>query len=91
MVALKEAWRSGAHAWSQEAWTEFANDDSNLHVTSSGSNRNKHGLDPSDWRPCRLEHWPRYARDWIGIKAKWNLSINIEEKQALREMLNRGL
>jgi hypothetical protein len=97
VVALKEAWDSGAWNWSAEKRRVFANDltdwRSLLAVTSS-VNRSKGDKDPSQWLPPRRDYRCTYISIWISIKARWSLSIDPSEAGTIRRMLNeecRGL
>jgi hypothetical protein len=89
MVPLANAWRTGAAAWTDEQRESFANDLTRpqLLAVSASSNRAKGDQDPSAWRPPRTEYWCTYAQSWISVKAYWRLSVTVEEKAALAEML----
>ena len=88
VVALAEAWRSGAHAWTDERREAFANDldeGRTLRAVSSGVNRQKGARDPASWLP-RLGVCG-YVTDWVLVKAKWGLSVDPVEKQAITDVL----
>lgn len=90
VVALREAWRSGAHAWEPQRRARFANDltypDHLIAVTAS-TNRSKGDSPPSEWRPPRRESWCRYATAWPDIKVAWELTATTSERDALGQML----
>jgi len=90
VVALKEAWDSGAWAWPPTRRTAFANDLSDrrslLAVTAS-SNRAKGDKDPTNWLPPQRNDWCRYVGDWIAVKARWNLAVDTSEAGRLRNVL----
>ncbi|GAA1108599.1 HNH endonuclease family protein [Nocardiopsis metallicus] len=90
MVALKEGWRSGAHAWSTEERQRFANDldSSQLWAVSASSNRSKGDADPANWLPPTESFHCDYVVSWIEVKHVWNLSADPEEEAALREVLD---
>lgn len=90
MVALKEGWRSGAHAWSTEERQRFANDldSSQLWAVSASSNRSKGDADPANWLPPLESAHCDYVVSWIEVKHVWNLSADPEEEAALREVLD---
>jgi hypothetical protein len=92
MVALAEAWDSGAHAWDVERRERYANDlgyaDSLIAVTAT-SNRQKSDRDPADWQPSRLRVWCRYATAWTTVKIRWGLTADEAEVEALRGMFNQ--
>lgn len=95
MVALGEAWDSGAHdddTWSEDKRERYANDlgyrDSLIGV-SLGSNRAKGDKDPAEWMPPREAVWCRYATMWTTVKIRWDLAADEAEVTALREMFRR--
>lgn len=90
VVPLKEAWRSGAAAWSTERMVAFANDvthrDALAAVEGSG-NEQKGDKDPARWRPPDGGRWQTYATGWITVKATWGLTVDAAERAALESML----
>ncbi len=91
VVALKEAWDSGAWAWSEARRTAFANDTSDvrtLRAVSSRSNRTKGDRDPSNWMPQLASYWCTYVGDWISIKARWSLSMDESEWRRVNNVLS---
>ena len=90
VVALKEAWDSGAKSWTAERRQAFANDlttSFSLIAVSASSNRSKGDRDPAEWMPTRREYWCQYAIEWVGVKATWSLSVDPAEKAALSRVL----
>ena len=90
VVALAEAWRSGAWSWDAARREAFANDldePGALIAVSSKSNQSKADKDPGEWRPTRRESWCEWATSWLAVKAKWQLSVDDRELQALRQVL----
>lgn len=89
MVALKESWRSGAHAWTTEERQDFANDleTSQLWAVSASTNRAKGDADPADWLPPLESVHCDYVVSWIEVKHTWDLTVDPEEEEALREVL----
>ena len=88
-VPLKEAWDSGAWRWDSSTRQRFANDlgyPLSLIAVSASSNRSKSDRDPSDWLPS--ENLCLYAKSWIGVKFRWRLSVNSQEKSKLRQLLS---
>ncbi|WP_342355759.1 HNH endonuclease family protein [Streptomyces cacaoi] len=90
MVPLANAWRSGAHAWSQEQREEFANDlrRPQLLAVSASTNRTKGDQGPEEWQPPAKNYWCTYARAWTAVKSHYRLSVTNREQHALRDMLN---
>ncbi|GAA3765421.1 hypothetical protein HDA32_001693 [Spinactinospora alkalitolerans] len=89
MVALKEAWDSGADTWSTSRRERFANDVSTpqLWAVSASSNSSKGDDDPAEWMPPRTAVHCAYAKSWINVKHAWGLSVDSAEKGALEELL----
>lgn len=90
VVALAEAWRSGAWAWDHARRRAFANDldePGALVAVSSKSGQAKADHDAAGWRPPRREAWCEWATSTIRVKAKWGLSVDERELAALRELL----
>ncbi|MFB6814334.1 DUF1524 domain-containing protein [Streptomyces sp. NPDC056347] len=90
VVPLKEAWRSGASAWTTPERRAFANDltHSQLIAVSANSNRAKGDKDPGNWRPPLQSYWCTYSRAWISVKATYHLTANPSEVGALVQMLD---
>ncbi|WP_017537406.1 HNH endonuclease family protein [Nocardiopsis halophila] len=92
MVPLAEAWRSGADTWSSAKRRSFANNVEGplLWAVSASSNRAKSDQDPSDWQPSRSAVHCAYAASWIESKHRYALTVDWDEKDALRGMLDRA-
>jgi hypothetical protein len=89
IVALAEAWRSGASAWTIDQRQTFANDlqHAQLIASSISSNSSKGDSDPSEWKPPNTGMWCVYAREWIDVKYVYGLTADAAEKAALEDML----
>ena len=90
VVALKEAWDSGAWSWSSAQRRAFANDTSDsrtlLAVTDS-VNQSKSDRDPSNWLPPLQSYTCTYLGNWIAVKVRWNLSMDSSEFGRIRNLL----
>ena len=89
MVPLKEAWDSGAHAWDSDRRRAFANDldlPQALIAVSRSSNRSKSDRDPADWLPPLTSYHCQYIEDWMVVKIKWELRVDVREFAALRSV-----
>ena len=90
VVALKEAWDSGAWAWSSATRKAYANDTSDrrtlLAVTDS-VNQQKSDKDPSNWVPPLKSYLCTYLGNWISVKARWNLSMDQSEWGRIKILL----
>ncbi|MEU8480987.1 HNH endonuclease family protein [Streptomyces hygroscopicus] len=89
VVPLKEAWRSGASAWSTEDRRAFANDltHSQLVAVSARSNRSKADKDPANWQPPLAGYRCAYGRAWVSVKHVYGLTVDPAERSALDGML----
>ncbi len=90
VVALKEAWDSGAWAWGYEQRRAFANDLSDartLRAVHDSANQDKGDRDPSNWLPPRQQHWCTYLGDWVAIKVRWGLSMDQSEYGRIRNVV----
>lgn len=87
VVALAEAWRSGAHAWSAADRDEFADDRANLLAVTEASNIRKSDKDAASWFPSRADANCLWALTTVTVKAEWDLSVDAAEKDALRNLL----
>jgi len=90
VVALAEAWRSGASGWDPGRMEAFANDldDPGALVAVTGaSNRSKGDADPASWRPSDPGDWCAFATDWTATKVRWGLTADPAEVAALRSIL----
>lgn len=92
VVALKEAWDSGAWAWTPQRRRAFANDLSDvrtLRAVTDEVNQSKGDKDPSNWMPPLQGSWCPYLTDWVAIKARWGLSMDESEAGRIRNLLER--
>ncbi|HEX2098563.1 MAG TPA: HNH endonuclease family protein [Rubrobacteraceae bacterium] len=87
IVPLANAWRSGASAWDDEQRERYANDPDVLLSVEDNANQAKGDKGPEAWKPPNKAEWCDYAQRWIQIKAKYDLSANEQEKEALEQML----
>ncbi|MBE1532558.1 HNH endonuclease family protein [Actinomadura algeriensis] len=90
MVALAEAWRSGASSWTTSRREAFANDlgSSQLWAVTDNVNQSKSDQDPAEWTPPRAEFHCMYARSWIDVKWRYDLTVDSAERAALEGLLN---
>ena len=91
LVPLKEAWISGAHDWDSSTRIQFGNDlgyAASLIAVSSTSNSSKSDSDPSEWLPPHRDYHCDYVASWVGVKWRWNLTVDDVEKMTLSSVLN---
>lgn len=88
VVALKEAWVSGAWQWTREKRKAFANDlgySGSLLAVTIDSHDPKGDKDPSSWIPTRGAC--EFVRHWVAVKWRWQLTIDPAEKKAVSRVL----
>jgi Protein of unknown function (DUF1524) len=90
VVALSEAWDSGASEWTTDQRQDFANDltGPQLIAVTAESNRSKSDNDPAEWVPPLTSSHCAYAKMWIHTKARWDLTVDSAEKDALQPLLD---
>lgn len=86
VVALAEAWRSGASTWPYARLLAFANDPLELLVVSSAVNQAKGDSDAADWLPDKGTC--AFAARQVAVKRKYSLSVDSDERGALAKVLN---
>ena len=88
VVALKEAWVSGADGWDDATRGAFYNDlaSPELLAVTAPVNRSKGDRDPAVWQPPNRDAWCDYVRSWVAVKVKWRLSADEAEVRALSNM-----
>jgi hypothetical protein len=86
VVALGDAWRSGAYAWTDDAREAFANDEVNLLATSDDVNRAKSDRGPDRWRPPDRGGWCNYAHLYGEVKRTYQLAVTGAQTAALAEL-----
>lgn len=89
-VALGEAARSGAYNWSADQRMYYANDlgyPTSLLAVSATSNRSKGDKDPAQWMPPNKAYWCTYLKSWVGVKYRWQLTVDPAEKAAIQRNL----
>ncbi len=86
VVALAEAWDSGAWAWDAERRRTFANDSLNLIVADRQVNKDKADLDAGQWAPP--DHRARCitAAKMVLTKLRYQLSVDAAERRGLLTM-----
>jgi len=88
VVPLENVHESGGWTWTADQRVQFFNDQANLWPVSLESNRSKGARTPDEWRPPIREAWCTYARRWISIKVRWQLTVTTRERDALGQMLD---
>lgn len=85
VVALANAWQTGAFSWDDEKRRNFANDPRNLLAVKGSLNEQKKASDAAGWLPPQGQC--EYAARQVEVKAAYGLWVTAEEKEALRHVL----
>lgn len=91
LVALREAWESGARNWTTARRQAFANDLAfapTLIAVTDNVNASKSYFDPARWLPPLRGHHCTYAINWVRVKYRWRLSVDSAERAALLQILS---
>ncbi len=90
VVALAEAWRSGASQWDDATRLAYANDldePTALAAVTAATNQSKSDRDPASWQPPDATAWCAFATAWVTVKVRWGLTADRLEVDTLRNML----
>ena len=87
VVALGNAWKTGAHLLTEEQRTALANDPINLVAVRAGENRSKGDRDVSTWVPWNRDIHCGYAASQVQVKSKYGLWVTPAEQHVLAQML----
>lgn len=91
VVALAEAWDSGANLWTKQQRQDFANDLTSpysLVAVSASSNRKKSDKDFSDYQASTKTGRCFLAESVIITKWRWSLTIDERERKSLLSAIN---
>jgi hypothetical protein len=87
VVALGNAWATGAATWPFKMRVGIATDEMNLLPVDASANRQKGDGDAATWlpsnQPCRCE----YVARQIAVKSKFGLWVTAPEKDAMERVL----
>jgi len=87
VVALSNAWQTGAFQFTSETRLQFANDPLNLLAVSASLNRQKGDGDAATWLPPTKSYRCQYVARQIAVKKKYGLWITKPEKVAMSTLL----
>ena len=87
VVALSNAWQTGAFKLTFEKRREFANDPLNLVAVKGRLNSQKGDGDAATWLPPRKDIRCAYVAQQIVVKAKYKLWVTPAEKAAMVALL----
>ena len=87
MVALSNAWQTGAFQLTLTQRTNFANDPLNLLAVDYKLNRQKGDGDAATWLPPYKSYRCTYVARQVSVKAKYKLWVTAPEKTAINKLL----
>jgi hypothetical protein len=87
VVALGDAWETGAQALTQTQREQLANDDGNLLAVDEHDNEQKGDKDASAWLPPSVAFQCKYVAIQISIKAAYGLWVTPAESAAMNRVL----
>ena len=87
VVALENAWRSGASRWDSTMRRRFGNDARNLLAVDGGANQDKGSASAAYWLPENTGFRCEYVARQVAVKLVYGLSVTSREKQAMSRVL----
>jgi hypothetical protein len=88
VVALSNAWQTGAAYFDKNKRTQIANDPLNLLAVDSKLNRQKSDGDAATWLPPRKAFRCEYVARQVAVKVKYGLWVTKSEKAAMGKILS---
>jgi len=88
VVALSNAWQTGAAYFDKNKRTQIANDPLNLLAVDSKLNRQKGDGDAATWLPPSKAFRCEYVARQVAVKAKYGLWVTKPEKVAIDKILS---
>lgn len=88
VVALSNAWQTGAQQLSEAERQALANDPLELLAVDGKANQNKSAGDAATWLPPNKPFRCQYVARQIAVKAKYRLWVTAPEKQAMIRVLS---
>lgn len=87
VVALMNAWTTGAADWDKDKRVQIANDPLNLVASDGPANMGKGAKDASEWLPENQAYRCEYVARQIAVKDKYDLWITPAEHDAMEDVL----
>jgi hypothetical protein len=87
VVALSNAWQTGAFQLTLDQRTNFANDPLNLLAVDFKLNRQKGDGDAATWLPPYKSYRCTYVARQVAVKTKYKLWVTAPEKTAISNLL----
>ena len=87
VVALGDAWQTGADQWTASERAQLANDPLNLLAVDSHSNESKGDGDAATWLPPRRTYRCAYVARQVAVKTRYHLWVTPAEHDAIARIL----
>jgi hypothetical protein len=87
VVALADAWVTGASSWDIRKRAAMANDPLNLEPVDASANRQKGASNAASWLPPNKSYRCTYVARQVAVKAKYGLWVTEPERAALAKVL----
>ncbi|MGZ4493109.1 MAG: GmrSD restriction endonuclease domain-containing protein [Nocardioides sp.] len=88
VVALSDAWQTGAFRWATTKRAALANDPLNLLAVDYSANRQKGDGDLATWMPPNRRYRCAYAARQVAVKAKYRLWVTPAEHATMVRVLD---
>lgn len=88
VVALSDAWQTGAQALTKDRRKQLANDPLELLAVQGDANQQKSDGNAATWLPSNTSFRCQYVARQIAVKQKYELWVTIAEKQAIAQVLS---
>ena len=88
VVALSNAWQTGAQGLTEADRIALANDPLNLLAVDGAANQQKSDGDAATWLPSNKPFRCQYVARQIAVKQKYHLWVTSAEKQAITRILS---
>jgi hypothetical protein len=88
VIALSNAWQTGAQDLDKTTRNALANDDLNLLAVDGPANQQKSDSDASQWLPPNKAFRCEYVARQIAVKIKYFLWVTVAERDAMQDTLS---
>jgi hypothetical protein len=88
VVALSDAWQTGAQQLDESTRRDLANDPLNLLAVDGPANQQKSDSDAASWLPANKPFRCDYVARQIAVKKKYRLWVTAAEKEAMEHVLS---
>ena len=87
VIALSDAWQTGAQGWSPDTRLAFANDPLNLLAVDGPANQEKGDSDAASWLPAYKAFRCGYVSRQVAVKVRYRLWVTAAERDAIVRVL----